>query len=104
MYTAALVIHSFLRWVVVLTAALAVARAIGGMNARRDWTPADERAGLWFISSLDLQFLLGALLYLVLSPFTMSAWDDMAATMRNAPLRFLAVEHVPHAIAICWRT
>ena len=50
--------------------------------------------GAWFVGSLDLQLLLGLILYIFLSPFTREAWGDMAATMRNAPLRFFAVEHI----------
>ena len=94
MYTAFLVIHSFVRWVVLLAGLAAVGRAIGGMRARRSWTPSDERAGLWLIVSLDVQFLVGAILYVALSPFTMPAWSDMAETMRNPALRFVVVEHV----------
>jgi hypothetical protein len=93
MYTAFLVIHSFLRWIVLLTAAIAVVRAIRGLATRRPWTSSDDRAGLLLISSLDLQFLIGATLYLALSPFTMEGWKNMAETMRNAPLRFVVVEH-----------
>jgi hypothetical protein len=40
-----------------------------------------------------VQFAIGLLLYVWLSPFIRDAWADMAATMRNAPLRFFAVEH-----------
>ena len=93
MYNAFLVIHSFVRWMVLIFGAVAVVRAITGAMGRRSWAPLDERVGRWFVGTLDLQLLLGAILYLVLSPFTMAAWDDMAATMRNSPLRFVAVEH-----------
>ena len=48
----------------------------------------------WFSIALDVQFLIGLLLYVWLSPFIRDAWADMGATMRNAPLRFFAVEHV----------
>ena len=44
--------------------------------------------------SLDVQFLLGILLYFVLSPFTRQAMQDFALAMRTSGLRFWAVEHV----------
>ena len=93
MYSAFLLIHSLLRWIVILAGLFALARAIGGVAGRKPWSPVDASSGRWFSIALDLQFLIGLALYLVLSPFIRDAWADMAATMRNAPLRFFAVEH-----------
>ena len=93
MYDFVVLAHSWLRWLVLLAALVAVARAIGGVNTRRPWTPLDDRASLWFVSSMDLQMLLGLLLYLWLSPVTRSAFIDMAAAMRESSIRFFAVEH-----------
>ena len=58
---------------------------------------ARSRADIWglvFMTLLDIQMLLGLLLYLVLSPFTAEAMKDFGAAMRNPGLRFFAVEHV----------
>jgi hypothetical protein len=44
--------------------------------------------------ALDVQLLLGLLLYLVLSPFTAEAMRDFGAAMKSPGLRFFAVEHV----------
>jgi hypothetical protein len=93
MYDFALFAHSWLRWLVILAALAAVARAVSGVSTRRPWTPVDERAGLWLTAGLDLQMLLGLILYIFLSPVTKSAFVDMAAAMRAAPIRFFAVEH-----------
>lgn len=93
MYTAFLVVHSYLRWLVLLAGLVVLARAITGITARRPWQPADEAAGRWFIMGLDVQAVIGVVIYFFLSPFTMSAWSDMAETMRNGPLRLIVVEH-----------
>jgi hypothetical protein len=93
MYDFLLLAHSWLRWLVLLAALVAIARAIGGVNTRRPWTPLDDRAGLWLTAALDLQLLIGLILYVFLSPVTQSAFVDMAAAMRAAPVRFFAVEH-----------
>lgn len=93
MYDLVLLAHSWLRWLVLLAGLIAVARAVSGVSARRPWTPSDDRAGLWLTAALDLQMLLGLILYLFLSPVTRSAFVDMAAAMRDAPIRFFAVEH-----------
>jgi len=94
MYAAFLLIHSTVRWVVLLLALAAIARAIRGVAGKREWEPADQSIGAWFTGSVDLQMLLGLVLYIFLSPFIRDAWGDLAATMRNPPLRFFAVEHI----------
>ena len=93
MYSAFLGIHSYLRWVVVIAGLIVLFRAITGISRRRDWAPADGASIRLFSIALDIQFLIGLLLYVWLSPFIRDAWADMAATMRNAPLRFFTVEH-----------
>jgi hypothetical protein len=93
MYDLLLFAHSWLRWIVLLAGLAALVRAATGANARRPWTPLDDRGGMWFTAALDLQMLLGLVLYAFLSPVTQSAFVDMAAAMRAAPIRFFAVEH-----------
>jgi hypothetical protein len=93
MYSAFLLIHSLLRWVVVIAGLIVLARAITGLTGRRDWGSADGASLRVFSVVLDVQFLIGLLLYVWLSPFIRDAWADLAATMRNAPLRFFTVEH-----------
>jgi hypothetical protein len=93
MYDLLLFAHSWLRWLVLLAVLMAVARAAGGVSSRRPWTPVDDRAGMWLTASLDLQMLIGIVLYGFLSPVTKSAFVDMAAAMRAAPIRFFVVEH-----------
>lgn len=99
MYDAALTLHALLRWVVVLTGLLAVARAFAGWNGKRPWTAADNRAGLWFTIALDLQLLAGLWLHLAVSPLTQAAMENIAAAMRDPGLRFWFVEH-PFGMAI----
>ena len=83
MYGTVLLLHSLLRWAVLLTGLLAAVRAIWGWRSRRPWTLPDERAGLWFTISLDLQFLLGLLLYVALSPITVARSRTSAARCRT---------------------
>ena len=94
MYSALLIIHNLLRWVVLLLAILAIVRAVLGITGRREWASGDQFAGQWFGRMLDVQLLIGLVLYIFLSPFTREAFGDFGAAMRNAPLRFFAVEHI----------
>lgn len=94
LYAVVLTIHSWLRWIVLLTGIVAFLRSAIGASRRSTWTPADDRAGFWFGTVLDTQFLLGLVLYIFLSPLTHAAFRDLGEAMRNAGLRFWAVEHV----------
>ena len=93
MYDFTLLAHSWLRWLVLLAALAAVARAVSGVSTRRPWTPIDERAGQWLTGALDLQMLLGLLLYIFLSPVNKSGFVDMAAAMRAPDVRFFLADH-----------
>jgi hypothetical protein len=93
MYTVLLTVHSYLRWLVLLAAVIAVGRALAGTAQGRPWTPADDTTTRWFGTSLDLQMLIGLVLYFFLSPFTMAAWSDIGAAMRDPTVRFTVIEH-----------
>jgi hypothetical protein len=92
MYPLAILLHSWLRWVIVILGIVAVVRAIVGRNG--PWTRTDDTIGKWFGMTVDIQFVIGILLYVWLSPITQAAFADFGAAMRNAGLRFWAVEHV----------
>ena len=94
MYSSALWLHSLLRWAVLLAGAVAWFRAIGGNTARRPWTAKDELWGFLFIMTLDLQFVVGLVLYVFLSPITKIAFQDFGGAMANRSLRYWAVEHI----------
>ena len=91
MYSAVLLAHSWIRWIALIAA---VGTILAALRIR---VPADragaDRWSLFAMAALDLQMLLGLILYIVLSPVTKSAFVDMAAAMREAPIRFFAVEH-----------
>ena len=93
MYETVLLVHSWVRWAILLFGLLAVFRAIAGWSGARPWTAADDKAGLFFIIALDIQLLLGLLLYFAYSPYTTLAMDHFGSAMRTPDLRFWAVEH-----------
>jgi hypothetical protein len=99
MYASTLLVHSWLRWAVLALGVWAVVRAFSGVSGQRPWSAADAAAGRWFSTALDAQLLLGIALYGFLSPITTQAFGDMGAAMRNATLRFWAVEHLAMMIA-----
>lgn len=99
MYDVLIVAHSWLRWIVLLLGVAAFARGAASRFTRRPWTPVDDAVGRWFVISVDTQVLVGLVLYLFFSSFTMSAWRNMAGAMADAVIRFWAVEHVVGMLA-----
>ena len=98
MYTLVLSLHSWLRWVALVAGIAATFTTL----ADRAPSGGQHRADLWGLAlmvALDVQMLLGLLLYFVLSPFTAEAMNDFGAAMRNPGLRFFAVEHVALMLA-----
>jgi hypothetical protein len=85
--------HGDWRWVVLGCALWALVRAADGVARRRSWRPGDERAALAFVAALDVQLLLGLVLYFGFSPFASAMRHAFAATMKDAGTRFFAVEH-----------
>lgn len=94
MYSSALWLHSWLRWAVLLTGLVAWFRAIAGKTAKRPWTAQDELWGLLLTISVDLQFLVGVVLYGFLSPITRLGLRNFAAAMQITAARFFTIEHV----------
>jgi hypothetical protein len=92
-YSTVLTIHSWLRWTALL---LGAAATINAFRHRGDATqpPPGSRWDSLFMLTVDLQVLLGLLLYFGLSPFTRDALSDFAASMRNPQLRFFVFTHI----------
>lgn len=88
MYTLFLILHSWLRWIAIVAGvgatAAATGSAVGGSG---------RRAGLFFMIAMDLQMLIGLLLYLFISPTTAAIFQNFSASMQDPVARFWAVEH-----------
>ncbi|HEX6317080.1 MAG TPA: hypothetical protein VFZ73_19545 [Gemmatimonadaceae bacterium] len=93
MYPIVLGLHNLARWLVLLTGVWAVFLMWRGWLGRRQWTVTESRATAAFVGSLDLQLVLGLLLFAVFSPLTRQAFSDIGGAMRDAPVRYFLVEH-----------
>lgn len=93
MYNAFLSLHSIIRWVVLILAVLALIRMyFGGWMGRKAYSKADDRASLLFVTLLDIQLLIGIILYFFLSPATTSLLNGTGSMA--APLtRYFGAEH-----------
>jgi hypothetical protein len=93
MYSLLLTFHSYFRWVVLIAGVLAAGYAWIGLMRRSAWLPHGRKLGLAYLASADLQLVVGLLLYAVFSPFARLAFANFGAAMKDANLRFFAVEH-----------
>ncbi len=93
MYPHLLQTHSILRYVVLLMLMIVIVRFAFAKISKRHYNNLDDKLSLFTLITVHLQFLIGLALYLT-SPVIKAALADMAATMKDDGLRFLAVEHV----------
>src|SRR5690348_15665738 len=94
LYSSTLWLHLWLRWAVLIAGLVAWFRAIGGYTARRPWSPKDDLWGMVLSISLDIQVLVGLVLYIFLSPITKIGFQDLSSAMRIDTTRFFTVEHI----------
>ena len=97
-YGQLLVAHNLIRWIVLVAGIIAVVSALGGWDGRKSMTAGVRRCGAVFVAALDLQFLIGLILYLVASPITKAAFQNMAVAMKDHEMRFFTVEHTTYML------
>ena len=85
-------LHNLLRWLVVLGGVVAIVVMVRGLFAGGTWGMVERLSGTVFVRLLDLQIVLGVVLY-VISPIVRAGLRDMGAAMSNDVLRFFTVEH-----------
>ncbi len=93
MYSVVLSLHNIFRWVALILGVLAAVKACLGLFQGTEWTELNRKFGLYFTISIDIQLLLGLVLYFVLSPITTVAVRDFGTAMSNSGIRFFAFEH-----------
>jgi heme A synthase len=92
MYTTVLFLHSWIRWVaLVATVGVTLAALRGKVEGERSIA---DRWGMAAMLALDLQMLLGLLLYFGLSPNMREILNHFGESMQHADTRFYAVEHI----------
>lgn len=98
MYPIILATHNIFRWIALILAIVATVGAFLGWFGKRQWSERDRKIGSFFGIAMDIQLLLGLILYFVYSPLTRTALADMGAAMGVRDLRFFAIEHAFYMI------
>lgn len=88
-------LHSGLRWIVLILALLAIVKAFMGMQKKSTFTNSDNKIGLMLISFMDIQLIIGLVLY-VFGPLGFKNIQNMGMgeVMKNPYTRFFAMEHL----------
>jgi hypothetical protein len=95
MYTGLLHLHSFLRWVILILALIAIFKSYRGMTAGRPFTAGDKKTGLFLMIAAHITLLIGIYQWVV-GPW---GWKNIEAmgfgeVMKDRVFRFYAVEHL----------
>jgi len=94
MYNTILQIHHYLSWFVLLAALFALLRAWYGAVFKKWWSATDIVSGMIFSVSIDIQMILGIILYAGLSPVTKPVFADFSLAVQDPVVRFYAIWHV----------
>ena len=87
-----IVLHSLLRWAVLLFGVLTLINALSGFIKKRVYTNSDDKSNLFFMISCDVQLLLGLLLYFNNGWF--EKLKDLGNNMKDPYNRFFTMEHL----------
>jgi hypothetical protein len=88
-------LHNLLRWVVLILAVVAIVKSYSGMSGKRVFTAGDKKTSLFFMISMDIQLLIGLVLYFTGAMGIKNIQNQgMAAVMKDSASRFFAVEHL----------
>lgn len=89
MYSTLLILHSVLRYVVLILIIILVFKSLAGWMNRSAYTPTDNKLSLFTLILTHIQLLLGLVLYFV-SPFVAFSSE----TMKDPLARYWTVEHI----------
>jgi len=92
-YVFVLYCHSYVRWVVLALGVAVVVLHGSAWAGARPPSRLGERLYTAFVGAVDVQLLLGLLLFLVLSPISSAFFRDPAHAVHEHTLRFFGLEH-----------
>jgi hypothetical protein len=95
MYTGSLYLHSFLRWVILLLALLAIFKSYAGMRSPKPFTAGDKKTGLFLMIAAHTELLIGIYQWTV-GPWGLKNIESLGfgAVMKDPVARFYGVEHL----------
>ncbi len=93
MYTVILLIHSWVRWLVLPLLLVRIGKALADRSKGAEYAGPARGMTAGTVGLLDLNLVFGVLLLSWLSPLTTAAMADMGSAMSDPLRRFWLVEH-----------
>jgi hypothetical protein len=88
------ILHSNLRWLVLIFLVLAILNALLKRGKNTEYTKGDKLPVLFALIFTHLQLLIGLVLYFI-SPWALKGFEEgFGSVMKNPLLRFYGVEHI----------
>lgn len=87
-------LHSLLRWITIILAVAAVLKSLSGLLGKRSFTGSDRKISLFYMISMDIQLLVGLVLYFTGSFGIQNIKNNgMSNVMKDPAGRFYGMEH-----------
>jgi len=93
-----LFLHNLNRWIVAALLILSFGRALWELRSSLSWSATDSKLSLFSTITMDIQLLLGLLLFFVLSPLTTGAFQKFFQAMQVTTVRFFTLEHTMYML------
>jgi len=84
-------LHNLMRWVVLILALITIFRSLSGMSSGKTFTPGNKKVALFLMISVDIQLLVGLMLYYFKGWFGILTSGKLA--MKDEYQRFWTIEH-----------
>lgn len=91
-YSTFLVLHSLLRWFVLISLIYAIIQACKGWFSTMPYTPRDNKIRTITVIIVHIQLLVGLVLYAV-SPIIHQLFGNFSEAVRQTAIRFYGMEH-----------
>ena len=88
MYNGMLHAHSGFRWLVIIFLVIAILKSFAGWFGKKEYNKSDNMIALLLLSVTHLQLIFGIVMYFISDKIV-----SMGEAMKDATLRFWAVEH-----------
>jgi hypothetical protein len=90
-----LILHNLFRWLILLFAFWTLLSALSGLSGKKEYTAGDGRSNFFFMLSMDIQLLIGLILYFS------GAWFErlkhLGENMKDPMLRYCM------DFSTCWK-
>jgi hypothetical protein len=93
MYFGFLHTHNLLRYIILILFVINLINIWKGFLKKEEWKEENDKIIKYLSISVDVQLIIGLILYFFLSTIVQSAFNDFGSAMKDSLFRFFTVEH-----------